>query len=266
MLERFLPKTDFSSYEDFSRNYRVDVPAGFNFAWDVVDVIAAEEPSRRALVWCDERGSECTFTFGQVRELSMKAAGFFISLGIGKGDPVMLILKRRYEYWFSLLGLHRIGAIAIPATHLLTKKDIVYRNNAADVKAIVCVGDEKVMDNVDAAMPQSPTLRHRISLGVKRKGWLDLQSEMDRAKGNLSRIRTESSDPSLLYFTSGTTGHAQDGSAQFRLSPGSHCHGEILAERPGRGPAPHRGGHRLGQGGLGKNLRPVAVWLRRVRL
>src|SRR5271157_4418454 len=206
MLERFLPKTSFSSYEDFSNNFRVDVPPGFNFAWDVVDVVAAQEPSRTALVWCDEKGSESTFTFGQMRDLSVKAAGFFISLGIGKGDPVMLILKRRYEYWFCLLGLHRIGAIAIPATHLLTKKDIVYRNRAADVKAIVCVGDEKVLDNVDAAAPDSPTPRHRISLGVKRKGWLDLQGELVRAEGRLSRIRTENSDPSLLYFTSGTTG------------------------------------------------------------
>jgi len=206
MLERFLPQTSFSSYEDFSRNYRVDVPARFNFAWDVVDVIAAEFPSRTALVWCDEKGSEATFTFAQMRELSMKAAVLFLSLGIGKGDPVMLILKRRYEYWFCLLGLHRIGAIAIPATHLLTKKDIVYRNHAADVKAIVCVGDEKVLDNVDAGVPESPTLRHRIALNVKRKGWLDLHSELGRAGSSLSRIQTQNSDPSLLYFTSGTTG------------------------------------------------------------
>jgi acetyl-CoA synthetase len=141
-----------------------------------------------------------------MRELSMKAAAFFLSLGIGRGDPVMLILKRRYEYWFCLLGLHRIGAIAIPATHLLTKKDIVYRNHAADVKAIVCVGDEKVLDNVDAGVPESPTLRHRIALNVKRKGWLDLHSELGRAASSLSRIQTQNSDPSLLYFTSGTTG------------------------------------------------------------
>jgi acetyl-CoA synthetase len=206
MLERFLPKSNFSSYEDFYRNFRVEVPVGFNFAWDVVDVIASDDPSRPALVWCDEKGAESTFNFGQMRDFSMKAASFFISLGLGKGDPVMLILKRRYEYWFCLLGLHRIGAIAIPATHLLTKKDIVYRNRAADVKAIVCVDDEKVLDNVDGAMPDSPTLRHRITLGMKRKGWLDLHSELERAGSRLSRIQTMNSDPSLLYFTSGTTG------------------------------------------------------------
>jgi acetyl-CoA synthetase len=206
MLERFLPKADFSSYEDFSRGYRVEVPSRFNFAWDVVDVIAAAEPARTALVWCDEKGAEATFTFSQMRDLSLKAAAFFLSLGIGKGDPVMLILKRRYEYWFCLLALHRLGAIAIPATHLLTRKDIVYRCNAADVKAIVSVGEEKVLANVDAALPESPTLRHRIGLCVKRAGWLDLQDEVSRAAGSPSRAQTENSDPSLLYFTSGTTG------------------------------------------------------------
>jgi acetyl-CoA synthetase len=206
MLERFLPQTRFSSYEDFSRNYKVQVPARFNFAWDVVDDIAAREPERTALVWCNERGDEATFSFGRMRDLSMKAAAFFLSLGIGRGDPVMLILKRRYEYWFCLLGLHRIGAVAIPATHLLTKKDIAYRNNAAGVKAIVCVGEEKVLDNVDAAAPESPTLRHRIALGVNRKGWRDLDTEMGKADGAVPRAQTENGDPSLLYFTSGTTG------------------------------------------------------------
>ena len=206
MLERFLPQTSFSSYDDFSRNYRVTVPSRFNFAWDVVDVAAKKEPDKRALVWCDEKGQEATFTFGQMAGLSIRAANFFLSLGIGRGDPVMLILKRRYEYWFCLLGLHRIGAIAIPATHLLTKKDIAYRNNAASVKAIVCVSDPKVLDNVDAALPESPTLTHRVALGVKRAGWRDLLAEMEKASPKLDRLRTENTDTSLLYFTSGTTG------------------------------------------------------------
>ena len=118
----------------------------------------------------------------------------------------MLVLKRRYEYWFCLLGLHRIGAIAIPATHLLTKKDIVYRNNAAGVKAIVCVNDAKVLDNVDAALPESPTLKHRIALRVNRTGWRDLVAEMEKAPAKLDRMPTENTDTSLLYFTSGTTG------------------------------------------------------------
>ena len=209
MLDRFLTRTSFSSYEDFSRGYQVTVPPRFNFAWDVVDDVASREPGRRALVWCNEKGEEAAFTFGQMRDLSFRAAGFFLSLGISRGDPVMLILKRRYEYWFCLLGLHRIGAVAIPATHLLTKKDLVYRNHAASVKAIVSVGEEKVLDAVDAAAPESPTLKHRICLGPARKGWVALEDGMARAAGagaTVSRPATESTDPSLLYFTSGTTG------------------------------------------------------------
>ena len=206
MLEQFLSQTQFSSYEEMISKFRITVPERFNFAWDVVDVIAGKEPDRRALVWCDETGHEAVFNFGQMAELSMRAATFFLSLGIGRGDPVMLVLKRRYEYWFCLLGLHRIGAIAIPATHLLTKKDIAYRNNAAGVKAIVCVNDAKVLDNVDAAVPESPTLKHRIALGVNREGWRDLVAEMAKAPAKLGRMPTENADTSLLYFTSGTTG------------------------------------------------------------
>ena len=206
MLEQFLTQTSFSSYEELISKFRIAVPKRFNFAWDVVDVVAKKEPGRRALVWCDEKGQEATFTFGQMAELSIRAATFFLSLAIGRGDPVMLILKRRYEYWFCLLGLHRIGAIAIPATHLLTKKDIAYRNNAAAVKAIVCVNDPKVLDNVDASLPESPTLKHRIALGVSRDGWRDLLAEMEKAPVKLDRVRTENTDTSLLYFTSGTTG------------------------------------------------------------
>ena len=206
MLEQFVSRTDFSSYDDFQKNFRITVPAKFNFAWDVVEPIAAAEPGRTALVWCDETGAEATFTFGQLSELSNRTATFFLSLGIGRGDPVMLILKRRYEYWFCLLALHKIGAIAIPATHLLTKKDLSYRNNAAAVKAIVSVNEQKVLESVDAALPESPTLKHRIALGVRRPGWLDLLAGMEKADARLSRMPTENSDTSLLYFTSGTTG------------------------------------------------------------
>jgi acetyl-CoA synthetase len=206
MLEQILPKNSFSSYEDFARNFSVTVPARFNFAWDVVDAVAAREPARTALVWCNEQGEEATFTFGQMAEGSIQAANFFLSLGIDRGDPVMLVLKRRYEYWFCLLGLHRIGAIAIPATHLLTKKDIVYRNGAAGVKAIVCVNEQKVLENVDAALSESPTLEHRIAIGAKRQGWHDLNAGMANAGKKLGRMPTENTDTSLLYFTSGTTG------------------------------------------------------------
>jgi acetyl-CoA synthetase len=214
MLEQFLPKTEFSSYDDFSKNFRIKVPEGFNFAYDVVDRVAAREPGRRALVWCDDKGAEAEFSFGQLAEQSTRAASFFRAIGITRGDPVMLVLKRRYEFWFCLLGLHRIGAIAIPATHLLTRKDFVYRNGAASVKAIVCVDDPKVLDNVDASMAESPSLKHRIALnggrgsagGSSRDGWRDLGAEMARASPSMERVPTENGDTSVLYFTSGTTG------------------------------------------------------------
>ncbi len=201
LQERSSPPT-----RTLQKNYRVKVPERFNFAWDVVDEIARTDPKKRALVWCDEKGAEATFSFARMAEMSTRAAMFFLSIGIKRGDPVMLILKRRYEYWFCLLGLHKIGAIAIPATHLLTKKDIVYRNNAAGIKAIVTVNEQKILDNVDAAVAESPTLRHRITLGCAQKGWLDLNAGLKNAGTSLSRMPTENTDTSLLYFTSGTTG------------------------------------------------------------
>ena len=206
MLEQFLSRVSFSSYEDFARNFRINVPRRFNFAYDVVDRIARESPTKSALVWCDDKGGQARFSFAEIAEGSSRAANFFLSLGLGRGDPVMLILKRRYEYWFCLLALHKIGAIAIPATHLLTKKDITYRNNAASVKAIVCVDEPGVLDSVDAATAGSPTLTHRISLGRARPDWHSLPEGMERASASLERLPTENGDVSLLYFTSGTTG------------------------------------------------------------
>jgi len=206
MLEQFLSQVSYSSYEEFTQNFRINVPERFNFAYDVVDRIARETPDRPALVWCDDKGGEARFSFTEIAERSNRAANFFLSLGIGRGDPVMLILKRRYEYWFCLLALHKIGAVAIPATHLVTRKDIVYRNNAASVRAIVCVDEPAVLDNVDAAVAESPTLTHRISLGRARAGWLSLSEGMEEADSSLERRPTENRDTSLLYFTSGTTG------------------------------------------------------------
>jgi acetyl-CoA synthetase len=151
LLDKFLPVSEFGSYEDLYKNFSVLIPENFNFAYDVVDELAKEKPGEKALVWCDEEGAEAVFTYGDIKNLSAQAANVFTAAGIGKGDPVMLILKRRWEYWPVLLGLHKIGAIAIPATHLLTTKDIVYRCGAADVAGIVCVDDPELMYRVDEA-------------------------------------------------------------------------------------------------------------------
>ncbi len=133
MLERFVKKTAFSSHQDFIENYEILVPENFNFAYDVVDAWAETDPQKRALCWTNDKGAHHNLTFGELKTLSDKTASFFQSLGIGKGDMVMLILKRSIEFWQTILALHKIGAVAIPATHLLTDKDIIYRNNAADV-------------------------------------------------------------------------------------------------------------------------------------
>ncbi len=211
MLEKYLSQVEFSSYEDFRQHFRILVPERFNFAYDVVDEYAAATPDKLAMVWCDERGSAARFTFGQMKEASDRAANLFRSLGIGKGDAVMLILKRRYEFWFCLLALHKLGAIAIPATHLLTAKDLIYRNNAADVKMIVAVADPLVLEHVDDAAPKSPTLTLKVVVGGQRSGWTDFCGEYEKTERRFARPTGDDApvngDISLLYFTSGTTGY-----------------------------------------------------------
>jgi acetyl-CoA synthetase len=210
VLNKLLTRTHFTSYEDFLKNFRINIPSPFNFAFDVVDETARLSPEKVAMVWCDDRGSEHIFTFGEMKLYSDKAANFFISAGIRKGDMVMLILKRRYEFWFALLGLHKVGAVAIPATHLLSEKDIVYRNNAADIKMIIAVPDQQVIERIENARKKSPSLRQIALIGCDRDGWLNFTKMTEIADSNFSRPTgpdsTQNADTMLLYFTSGTTG------------------------------------------------------------
>ena len=208
MLERYLEKTEFDSLEDFQRNFKIKVPEHFNFAYDVVDRWAEEQPDKPALLWTNEAGEERQFTFREMKEYSDRTASFFQSLGIGRGDMVMLILKRRYQFWFSILALHKLGAVAIPATHLLMPKDIVYRCNAAKIKAIVAVGDEVVTENIEKALPKCPTVRRVISTGpIVPEGWEDFNKGIAEApEFRRPALKNRNEDLSLLYFTSGTTG------------------------------------------------------------
>ena len=208
MLEKFLKQIDFASTKDFADNYHVIIPENFNFGYDVVDEWARTNPTKRAICWANDHKEHIDFTFADIKEQSDRAASYFQSLGIGKGDMVMLVLKRRYEFWFAIIGLHKIGAVAIPATHLLTKKDIVYRNNAADIKAIVSVDDDVVIQHVNDAMSDSPSVKYRIVCGDKgAEGWLDFHKGLAEAKPFVrpDHVNTNK-DISLLYFTSGTTG------------------------------------------------------------
>jgi len=228
LLDKYLQKAEFESYEDFYKNYAVNIPESFNFAYDVVDTLAREKPNNRALQWSDEKGAEAVFTFAEMSSLSNKAANVLREAGIGKGDPVMLILKRRWEYWPVILAVHKLGAIAIPATHLLTTKDIVYRCKAADIKAIICVDDSELMRRIDEAetiMKQSGNssgthfLRYKAYIrsvhtpkdhnpAETLSSWVDFKPLMDDASHDFQRPKNanSNSDIMLLYFTSGTTG------------------------------------------------------------
>ncbi len=210
ILNKYLSQTEFKSYQDFAENFHIQVPENFNFAYDVVDEIARETPDKIAMVWCNDAGEEKVFTFQDMKIYSDKAANFFVSAGIRKGDPVMLILKRRFEFWFCILALHKIGAITIPATHLLTEKDIVYRNNAADIKMIVCVAEPEVIMHVETAEKKSPTFKVKALIDHDREGWLNFTTELKSSSAEFVRPpvadRPQNDDVMLLYFTSGTTG------------------------------------------------------------
>lgn len=208
LVDRYLARTDFSSQEEFRQHLRIRVPEPFNFAYDVVDCYAAEQPDQLAMVWTDDKDHVARFTFADMKRESDRTAAYFQSLGIGKGDPVMLILKRRYEFWFSVLALHKLGAVVIPATHLLTRKDVVYRCNTASIKAIVVAGERVITDHVAAAMPDSPTVQALISVGPEvPEGFLDFHRGIEQAA---PFVRPEhpnrNDDIMLMYFTSGTTG------------------------------------------------------------
>lgn len=139
LLDKYLPRIEFDSYEDFKQNYRVNVPETFNFGFDIVDEWAKQEPEKKALVWCDDDGNERTFTFTEISRLSNQTANYFQHLGIRKGTVVMLILRRRWEYWVCAVALHKIGAILIPGSLQLSKKDLVYRGNSAGIHTMICV-------------------------------------------------------------------------------------------------------------------------------
>ena len=208
MVEKFLSRTVFTSQEDYIRNFRIRVPADFNFAYDVVDAYAAEEPDKKALLWTDDRGGEIQFTFADMKRETDRTASYFQSLGIGRGDMVMLILKRRYEFWFSILALHKLGAVAIPATHLLTRKDVVYRCNMAGIKAIVAAGEPVITGHIAAAMPESPTTKLLISVGPEvPEGFLDFHEGIRHAAPFVRPQHVNTNDDiMLMYVTSGTTG------------------------------------------------------------
>ena len=208
MIERFLKQTTFVSQEDYEKNLEFIIPEHFNFAYDVMDQWAEQKPEKLALLWTNDEGECIRFSFQDIKEQSDRAAAYFQQLGIGKGDMVMLILKRRYEFWLSMLALHKIGAVAIPATHMLTTHDIVYRNNRASVKAIICAGEDYIMEQVAGSKSDSPTLEILVSIGPKQAdGFHDWHKEWNDAPAFVRPAdKNDNDDTMLMYFTSGTSG------------------------------------------------------------
>ena len=210
--EYLVEDREFTSFEDFKKHCRLKTKPDFNFAYDIVDKYATDFPGKRALVWINDEGEEQTFTFDDIYRESKRAAYWLASKGIKKGDTVMLVLRRRYEWWILMPALHRIGAIVIPATDQLLESDIEYRTNAADVKMIISYDNPIIQGEIDKALPNSKTVQYLVTVGKeKRDGWISFHDEYEKAPAEFPRpvgeAATHNKDPMLLYFTSGTSGY-----------------------------------------------------------
>ncbi|HBL41257.1 MAG TPA: acetyl-CoA synthetase [Ruminococcaceae bacterium] len=182
-------------------------PEYFNFGYDIVDDIAVNDPNRRALVWCNDADEEKTFTFADIKYYSDKTANFLRANGIGKGDMVLVVLKRHYQFWFTAVALSKLGAVMIPATFMVKKHDVEYRINVSGAKAAIVTADGDVAEQFDACEANCPTLKTKVIVNGQRDGWLDFNAEIEKASDELERIYTKSSDPMLSYFSSGTSGY-----------------------------------------------------------
>ena len=202
--------TVYTNYEDLKKNFKIKVPENFNFSYDIIDRYEEKEPTKRALVWCDDSGDERIFTFADIARESRRTANYLVSKGIKKGDAVMLILRRRYEFWFFITALHRIGAIAVPATNQLLQKDLEYRTNAAQIKMIVSY-DDTIQEEIEKALPASPSVKTLVTVQSDRPGWISYSKEISSFGTDFPRpqgeLATHNEDVMLLYFTSGTSGY-----------------------------------------------------------
>lgn len=188
-----------------------NIPEDFNFAFDVVDVLATRNPNKEAMMWVSETGKERSFTFADIRDYSNKTANYFTRKGIKKGDKVMLVLKRSYEFWFAMIALNKIGAIVIPATHQLMKKDFVYRFKSANVVAIICTTDDNVCQEAEQAMLEYDGIFFQSTIMARRDNWEYFDEEIEKESTTFARPTgengTKSKDIMVMYFTSGTTGY-----------------------------------------------------------
>jgi len=196
--------------ETFDKNgilktFKLKYPDTFNFGYDIIDDIAINDPERRAMVWCNTKGDERTFTFADIKRYSDMTANYLTSLGIKKGDKVVVVLKRHYQFWFVATAIHKMGAVLIPATFMLKKHDAEYRINSSSAAAVICTADGDIADAFDEA--ECETLRTKIIVGGSREGWHDYDAEIEAQSERWERVETKVTDPFLIYFSSGTSGY-----------------------------------------------------------
>lgn len=187
--------------------FDVHVPDNFNFGYDVIDEIAKNEPDRRAMIWVNEEGEEHIFTYSDLMKKSNQVANMLLEHGIKKGDKVLAVLKRHYQFWFLTIALCKIGAVLIPATNQLMKKDYTYRFQAADVKYVVATADGDVADHIEEALTEYTEIKEKFIVRGERNSWISFDKEMEKYPETLDRIENNVDDDMLLYFTSGTTGY-----------------------------------------------------------
>ena len=210
ILKKYLKQVDFDSYEEFTEKFELIIPESFNFAYDVVDEWARTEPDKTALVYKDDFGYERTFTFSEMKRLSDQAANYFLSKGITKGDVVMLTLKRKYHFWYLSMGLHKIGAVCIPATEQLKQKDYEYRFHSAEVKMIVCIDLHDHLNDIELAVKGTSMDIIKAFVGDgEKEGWDNIDTEFMKTSDVYERPSDypRNNDLMLMYFTSGTSGN-----------------------------------------------------------
>ena len=211
LIGNFVNRVDFKSYKDFYDNFEFTVPKDFNFGFDVVDEYARIDPEKLALIWCDDNEKK-VFTFLDMKKLSNKAANLFKSQGIKKGDAVLLTLKNRYEFWICMTALHKIGAIAIPTTHMVKLHDIIYRVENASIKMVVSVEEDQLIPDYEACEEElGIELKKALVGNIEKEGWLNFDEELAKMSDEFERPTgedaTHEDETFLIYFSSGTTGN-----------------------------------------------------------
>ncbi|MGI6736131.1 MAG: AMP-binding protein [Anaerovoracaceae bacterium] len=194
----------------------------FNFAYDVVDELAAHEPDKLCMLWVDKERNERRFTFAEMSRWSNRTANYFRDLGIGRGDRVMLVLKRHYQFWFAILALHKLGAVVIPATHMLKEEDFAYRFEAGRIKAFLCTDQDSAAVEAEKAMAGKEYGIIRMMTGTARRGWHSFDREVAAYPDTFPRVPTRGTDPMLMFFTSGTTGYPKIVTHDFRYPLGHY--------------------------------------------